>query len=57
MRKRTRTPTENVEAQELELVEQTMKKVAERDGDIALLAKLDGLRAQVRARLRRRSRP
>jgi hypothetical protein len=55
VRKRTRTPTENVEAQELELVEQTLKKVAERDGDIALLAKLDGLRAQVRARLRRRS--
>jgi hypothetical protein len=38
----------------VDLVEQTMKEVAHRDDDVALLAKLDRLRGQVRQSVRRR---
>jgi hypothetical protein len=38
----------------LELVEQTMKELAERDADVAVLAKLDRFRAQIRQALARR---
>jgi hypothetical protein len=49
--------TNKEDTQQLELVEQTMKQVAERDdADLDLLARLDSLRKQVRAALRRGSR-
>jgi hypothetical protein len=44
------------DTQQLDLVEQAMKEVAERDADVDLLAKLDRLRTQVRQTLRRSSR-
>jgi hypothetical protein len=52
--KRIPRSTQSGEAEKLdELVEQTMKDLAERDADVALLAKLDRLRVQVRQTLRR----
>ena len=52
-----RRKADSDETEQLELVEQTMRKVAaERDPDLALLALLDRLRTQVRHALRRNSR-
>jgi hypothetical protein len=57
MKRSHRKAEESEETEELvELVERTMKEVAQRDADVALLAKLDSLRAQVRQAFRRSSR-
>jgi hypothetical protein len=55
--KRIGRRTQSDEEETLDLVEQTMKKVAaEPDVDFALLSRLDTLRAQVRQTLTRRRR-